>query len=318
MNNPEQDLIQTYFAPLAGDGAAGLMDDAATWVPAAGMETVLSTDTLVAGVHFIGDEPADLIARKALRVNFSDLVAKGAAPCGYLVNLGLSKSQDQAWLKRFSEGLAHDQREFNCKLLGGDTVSTPGPLTLSITAIGEVPAGKVVRRGTAQAGDVLYVTGTIGDSAIGLEVLKGRCKSVDDAYLIDRYRLPRPRTECLQLVREFASAAMDVSDGLIGDLEQLCAASKVGARVNADLVPVSDVVNSLATLDQEVLVRALTGGDDYEILFSVSYKRADEFEAACSQDVHHIGEIVEGAGVSVSTTAGETIEFPRTSWSHFD
>ncbi len=318
MSNPEQELIQTYFAPLAGDGAAGLMDDAATWVPAPGMETVLSTDTLVAGVHFIGDEPADLIARKALRVNFSDLVAKGAVPCGYLVNLALSKAQGPAWLKQFSEGLAHDQQEFNCKLLGGDTVSTPGPLTLSITAIGEVPAGKVVRRGTAQAGDVLYVTGTIGDSAIGLEVLKGRCQSMDDAYLIDRYRLPRPRTACLPFIREFASAAMDVSDGLIGDLEQLCLASGVGARVNADLVPVSEVVESLASLDQEVLIRALTGGDDYEILFSVSYKRADEFEASCTLDVHNIGEIVEGAGVSVRTTAGDAIEFPNTSWSHFD
>ncbi len=318
MSNPEQELIQTYFAPLAGDGAAGLMDDAATWVPAPGMDTVLSTDTLVAGVHFIGDEPADLIARKALRVNFSDLVAKGAAPCGYLVNLGLTTAQDHGWLKQFSEGLARDQEEFNCKLLGGDTVSTPGPLTLSITAIGEVPSGKVVRRGTARAGDVLYVTGTIGDSALGLEVLKGRCKSVDDAYLIDRYRLPRPRTECLPLIREFASAAMDVSDGLIGDLEQLCLASGVGARVNADLVPVSEVVGSLAALDPGVLIRALTGGDDYEILFSVSYKKADAFEAACTLDVHNIGELVDGTGVAVSTTAGEAIEFPSTSWSHFD
>lgn len=318
MSNPEQELIQTYFAPLAGDGAAGLMDDAATWVPAPGMDTVLSTDTLVAGVHFIGDEPADLIARKALRVNFSDLVAKGAAPCGYLVNLGLTQAQDHAWLKQFSEGLAQDQAEFECKLLGGDTVKTPGPLTLSITAIGEVPTGKVVRRSTAQPGDVLYVTGTIGDSAIGLQVLKGRCKTVDDAYLIDRYRLPRPRTACLPLIREFASAAMDVSDGLIGDLEQLCAASGVGAQVNADLVPRSQVVDSLARLDEEVLLRALTGGDDYEILFSVPYTQADAFEAACTLDVHHIGEIVEGQDVSVRTTEGERIKFPSTSWSHFD
>lgn len=317
MTNPEQDLIQTYFAPLAGDGAAGLMDDAATWVPADGMETVLSTDTLVAGVHFIGDEPAELIARKALRVNFSDLVAKGAAPCGYLLNLGLSSAQDHDWLKGFSTGLAHDQAEFNCKLLGGDTVSTPGPLVLSVTAIGEVPVGKVVRRGTAKVGDVLYVTGTIGDSAIGLEVLKGRCKTMDDPYLIDRYRLPRPRVECLPLIREFASAAMDVSDGLIGDLEQLAAASGVGARLNSDLVPISEPVESLAGLDDQVMIRALTGGDDYEILFSVPYTSADAFEAACSSDVHHIGEIVEGGQVTVCNTAGETIEFPSTSWSHF-
>ena len=133
MSSAEQDLIQTYFAPLAGDGAAGLMDDAATWVPARGMETVLSTDTLVSGVHFVGNEPADLVARKALRVNFSDLAAKGAVPCGYLLNLALSPAQDGAWLKRFSAGLAQDQSEFECMLLGGDTVSTPGPLVVPVT-----------------------------------------------------------------------------------------------------------------------------------------------------------------------------------------
>ncbi len=317
MSNREQDLIQTYFAPLAGDGAAGLMDDAATWVPASGMETVLSTDTLVSGVHFIGDEPADLLARKALRVNFSDLVAKGAVPCGYLLNLALSPAQDGDWLKSFSAGLAQDQSEFGCKLLGGDTVSTPGPLMVSVTAIGEVPAGGVVRRGTANAGDVLYVTGTIGDSAVGLQVLKGQCKTVDDSYLIDRYRVPRPRIECLEVIREFASASMDVSDGLIGDLEQLAAASGVGAKLNADLVPLSEPVQSLSLLDDQVLNRALTGGDDYEILFCVPYTKADAFETGCSIDVHHIGEIIDGESVTVHNTAGEVIEFPSTSWSHF-
>ena len=165
--------------------------------------------------------------------------------------------------------------------------------------------------------DVIYVTGTIGDSALGLEVLRGRCKTVDDSYLIDRYRLPRPRIECLPLIREFASAAMDVSDGLVGDLEQLAAASGVGARVNPDLVPFSEAVESLAVLDDQVLKRALTGGDDYEILFCVPYTKADAFEAACSKDVHHIGEIVESGKVTVCNTAGEEIELPSTSWSHF-
>lgn len=317
MSNREQDLIQTYFAPLAGDGAAGLMDDAATWVPTEGTETVLSTDTLVSGVHFMGDEPPDLIARKALRVNFSDLVAKGAAPCGYLLNLALAPAQDGAWLEKFSGGLAQDQAEFKCSLLGGDTVSTPGPLVVSVTAVGEVPAGGVVRRATAGVGDVLYVTGTIGDSALGLDVLRGKCKSIDDAFLIERYRLPKPRVDCLEVVRGFASAAMDVSDGLIGDLEQLVAASGLGAQVNSDLVPLSDPVRNLCQLDSQVLYRALTGGDDYEILFSVPYVRADEFEANCVLDVHHIGEIVEGHQVVVRNTKGELIEFPSKSWSHF-
>lgn len=317
MSNREQELIQAHFAPLSGDGAAELLDDAAVWIPAEGMDTVLSTDTLVAGVHFIGDEPADLIARKALRVNLSDLAAKGARPRGYLLNLSLGPEQDQEWLALFSAGLAQDQAEFDCSLLGGDTVSSPGPLTITVTAIGEVPTGGVIRRGTAKAGDVLYVTGTIGDSALGLDVLQGRCKSLDDAYLIDRYRLPQPRLECLELVRTFASASMDVSDGLIGDLEQLAAASGVGAKVNADLVPFSDPIASLAALDETVKGRALTGGDDYEILFCVPYEKADAFEAQCTHMVHHIGEIIDGHGVTVTNTAGEQIAFPAKSWSHF-
>ncbi len=318
MSNSEQALIQRYFAPLAGDGAAGLMDDAASWSPSPGMEAVVSTDTLVSGVHFIGDEPPDLIARKALRVNFSDLVAKGAYPKGYLVNLALPESVDDAWLKAFSAGLAQDQTEFTCALMGGDTVSTPGPLVVSVTAFGETPEGRIVRRGTASPGDVIYVTGTIGDGAIGLDVLQGKCRTTDDSFLTDRYRLPRPRTGCVEFIRKFASASMDISDGLVGDLEQLAAASGVGASVSLDLIPLSAPVESLALLDFEVQKRAITGGDDYEILFCVPYKNADLFETECREEVRHIGEIVEGSGVVVVSADGETLDFSATSWSHFE
>lgn len=294
------------------------MDDAASWVPSAGMEAVVSTDTLVAGVHFIGDEPPDLIARKALRVNFSDLVAKGAYPKGYLVNLALPADVDAAWLAAFSAGLAQDQAEFDCALMGGDTVSTPGPLVVSVTAFGETLEGRIVRRGSATPGDVIYVTGTIGDSAIGLDVLQGKCRTLDDSFLIDRYRLPRPRTGCVGLIRKFASASMDISDGLVGDLEQLVKASGVGASISAHLIPFSPPVESLAVLDMEVQKRALTGGDDYEILFSVPYAMADSFEAECREDVRHIGEIVEGGGVAVKAGDGEELDLGTTSWSHFD
>lgn len=317
MSNSEQDLIQKFFAPLAGDGAAGLLDDAASYSPAEGMEVVISTDTLVSGVHFIGDEPADLIARKALRVNFSDLVSKGAYPKGYLVNLALTDAEDNEWLKAFSSGLAEDQEKFSCALLGGDTVSTPGPLVISISAFGETPEGSIVRRGTAAPGDVIYVTGTIGDGALGLDVLQGKCRTTDDFYLIDRYRLPRPRTGCVELIRKFASASMDVSDGLVGDLEQLTLASGGGAILNVHLVPFSPPVESLAELDSEVQKRALTGGDDYEILFTVPYRKADEFERECREDVRHIGEIVEGSGVVVQDREGNAIDLGSTSWSHF-
>ncbi len=318
MSNSEQDLIQRHFAPLAGDGAAGLLDDAASYSPAAGMEMVVSTDTLVSGVHFVGDEPPDLIARKALRVNFSDLVAKGAYPTGYLVNLALSDKQDDNWLKSFSAGLEEDQKEFSCSLLGGDTVSTPGPLVVSVTAFGETPQGSIVRRGTASPGDVIYVTGTIGDGAIGLDVLQGKCRTTDDSYLIGRYRLPRPRTACVELIRKFATASMDISDGLVGDLEQLARASGAGAIVNVDLLPFSAPVESLALLDKAVQKRAITGGDDYEILFTVSYEEADAFEVECREEVRHIGEIVDGNAVTVQNTDGETIDLGSTSWSHFE
>ena len=192
------------------------------------------------------------------------------------------------------------------------------PLAISITAFGEVPAGQIVRRGGAKPGDVIYVTGTIGDGAFGLDVLQGRCKSMDDDYLIDRYRLPQPRSNCVDLVREYASASMDVSDGLVGDLEQLCLAAGVGAKMNCGHVPFSRPVQSLIELDNRMKERAITGGDDYEILFTVPYQKADAFEANCAEEVRHIGEIIDGSGLEVHTAEGERMNFHTSSWSHFD
>src|SRR4051794_19398873 len=239
----EDSLIARYFRPLATDpGAFDLTDDAAILKSSAD-ELVVTTDAIVEGVHFLPDDPPDAIARKALRVNLSDLAAKGAAPAGFGLTLAL-RAADDAWLAPFARALGEDAASFGCPLLGGDTVSTPGPLMISITAFGRVPAGKMVRRNGAKAGDRVVVSGTIGDAAMGLDVLKGgkvaQALAADTTArdaLVGRYRVPQPRVPLAQAIREYASAGMDVSDGLAGDLAKLCAASGVSAAIDTQSVP---------------------------------------------------------------------------------
>ncbi|MGY3409438.1 thiamine-monophosphate kinase [Bradyrhizobium sp. GM5.1] len=236
MTNPhnpsaEDSLIARYFKPLATDpGALGLVDDAAI-LQALGSDIVVTTDAVVEGVHYLATDPPDTIARKALRVNLSDLAAKGAVPAGFVLTLAL-RSKEDAWLRPFADALGEDAKTFVCPLLGGDTVSTPGPQMISITAFGRVPQGRMVGRTGAQPGDRILVTGTIGDAALGLDVLKGGAVAnalASDPHaretLISRYRVPQPRNALAQSVRDHATAAMDVSDGLAGDLTKLCAAS---------------------------------------------------------------------------------------------
>ena len=229
MANPhrpcEFDLIARYFAPLAAGeaGAFGLTDDAAVLTPSPGWATVTTADAMVAGVHFLPEDPPDLIARKLLRVNLSDLAAMGARPRAYLLTTAFPAAIDDAWLAAFTEGLAADQAEFGIHLLGGDTVSTPGPLTLSLMALGEARDGAVLRRSGAKPGDTVYVTGTIGDAALGLDSLRGHLSGLGPRqaeYLAGRYRLPQPRMACGPRLLGLAHAALDVSDGLVGDLDQ--------------------------------------------------------------------------------------------------
>jgi thiamine-monophosphate kinase len=323
----EDSLIARYFKPLATEaGAFGLDDDAAV-LKAGGEDVVVTTDAIVEGVHFLSSDPPDTVARKALRVNLSDLAAKGASPAGFVLTLALPGADD-AWLSAFAGALGDDARSYDCPLLGGDTVSTPGPLTVSITAFGRLPAGKMVHRSGARIGDRVMVTGTIGDAALGLNVLKGGAVAAalagDPAsreLLVSRYRVPQPRNALAHAVREHASAAMDVSDGLAGDLTKLCAASGVSADIDTPLIPLSGAAAALLARAVIAIETLVSGGDDYEILCAVPQTRCAAFEAEARRAgvaVTSIGTIVEGRRTPRFLSAeGTELPLRRLSYSHF-
>src|SRR5215472_2578795 len=221
----EFERIARFFAPLAAPGALGLTDDVAVIDGPDGEEYVLTTDAIVEGVHFLKDDPPDLVARKLLRVNLSDLAGKGARPIGYLLTTALPKRCGEDWLAAFAAGLAADQATYGIGLLGGDSTATSGPVTLSVTAIGSVARGAGVLRGTARPGDLVFVSGTLGDAALGLRVLRGELSGLDAAdrdFLVDRYRLPQPRLELGRRLVGLAQAMTDISDGLVADLGHIC------------------------------------------------------------------------------------------------
>ena len=307
-------LIARCFAPLAGPGALGLLDDAALLVPPPGRELVISADAMVAGVHFLPDDHPDLVGRKLLRVNLSDLAAKGATPLGYLLTVSAPRATPEAWFAAFAAGLAQDQAEYGVTLLGGDTTSTPGPVSLSLTIIGHVAPGAMVRRSGAREGDGIWVTGTIGDAAMGLAVaLRGERCTADEQFLLDRYRVPRPRVGFP--LANIASAAMDVSDGLVQDLGHLCRASGLGARINAARVPLSPAAAAAGDL-----LRCLTGGDDYEILMAVPPDRASRLLEAASRArvaVTRIGAFAAGEPAVAVDDAPPGLDASAGGWSHF-
>jgi thiamine-monophosphate kinase len=322
----EDALIARYFKPLATDpGAFNLGDDAAI-LKAQGDDIVVTTDAIVEGVHFLPDDPPDTVARKALRVNLSDLAAKGATPAGFVLTLAL-RAVDDAWLTLFARGLGSDASLFGCPLLGGDTVSTPGPLMISITAFGRVPPGKMVHRSGAKPGDRVVVTGTIGDAALGLNILKGgpAAAALDDAaakaMLVGRYRVPQPRNALAKAVRDHASAAMDVSDGLAGDLAKLCAASGVSAVIDAPGIPLSAAAAALLARGTVGIGTIVSGGDDYEILCAISENRFEAFAQAAGLAgvaVTSIGTVIAGDKVpAFLDSEGRDIPLPRLSYSHF-
>jgi thiamine-monophosphate kinase len=316
---PEFALISKYFGPLATDDAAlALTDDACLLKQRANCDLVVTTDALIAGVHFFADDPANLIASKALRVNLSDIAAKGAKPAGYLLALALPRTVENAWLECFARGLSEDQKEFGVSLLGGDTTATPGPLTLAITALGYVPSGGMIRRSGATPGDGVYVSGTIGDAGAGLAVLKGELIAGEHAdFLIGRYRQPTPRLSLGTALRGIATAALDVSDGLVADLGHIAEVSKVRIAVQADRIPRSNALQRLWT-GVEGAVRAVTAGDDYEIAFTARSDAAVlEAGRKVGVPVTKIGQVEEGQGVALLDGAGREITLNRTGYTHF-
>ena len=327
MASGEDSLIARYFKPLATDpGAFGLTDDAAILKSSAD-DIVVTTDAVVEGVHFLPDDPPDTVARKALRVNLSDLAAKGAEPAGFVLTLALRAAED-SWLAPFARGLGEDATLFKCPLLGGDTVSTPGPLTISVTAFGRVPPGQMVRRNGAMPGDRIFVSGSIGDAALGLDVLQRGVVTAPlggDAAgrrkLIERYRTPEPRVGLARALRDHASAAMDVSDGLAGDLAKLCAASGASAVINAAEIPVSAPVRALLTQGAVGIESIVSGGDDYEILCAIPENHVAGFTndaRLAGVAVACIGTMVAGSSVPRFVDAqGSEIALARMSWSHF-
>ena len=319
----EDDLIARFFAPIAGEAGLALKDDAACLTPPPGSDLVLTVDGLVAGVHFFADDPADAIARKALRVNLSDLAAKGAAPLGFLLTLALPRDWSVDWLAEFAGGLGEDAMAYACPLLGGDTVKTPGPLTLSITAFGAVRSGQMAKRTGVRPGDRLYVTGTIGDAALGLKLRLGQgpeLSPVARAHLLDRYLLPQPRLALRAAVERFASGGMDVSDGFVGDLAKMLRASGATAEVDLDRLPLSEAAREAVELEPGLFTVAATGGDDYELLLSVSPERAAAFEAAAAAAGVAVADIgVAGAGGAPPRfrRGGRELVFVSGSYSHF-
>ena len=317
----EFDLIASVFAPLTdGDERAlGLLDDAAVLSQVAGRDTVITTDTMVEGIHFLDAEPPDVLARRLLRVNLSDLASMGAEPDAYFLNLTLPARTNKEWLSSFAEGLRVDQSAFGVRLLGGDTTHTKRSLTVTATLLGEVPTHGAITRGGARAGDDIYVSGTIGDASLGLKMLISGADNQD--ALVKRFQLPEPRVSLGAKLRGLATAMADVSDGLAADLVHICRASRVSATVETDSIPLSvDVQTSLASGNTD-MGEILSGGDDYELVFTASPDTAGRVAAASQSaevPITHIGRISSGASeVIVLGPDGREIKLETTGYRHF-
>jgi thiamine-monophosphate kinase len=277
----------------------------------------------VASVHFRAEDPPDLVARKALRVNLSDLAAMGAEPAGYTLAAMLPRDIEEGWIAGFAAGLAADQAEFGVSLLGGDTTATPGPLSLSITVFGLVPAGRALLRRGARPGDLVAVSGTIGDGALGLDAVTGALAGLtadDLAFLAGRYRLPQPRLRLGRALRGLASAALDLSDGLVADLGHIAAVSGVGMRLDAAKIPLSPAGARALAADGARLARVLAGGDDYELALTISPENSTKLAAiaaATAIPVTVIGEVIAGQGVRVEDAAGRAIALGAGGYAHF-
>jgi len=324
MSKGEFDLIETYFAPLAAaePGSLNLKDDAAVLRFGQGRETVVTTDCLVSGVHFLPDDPPETLAAKLIGVNFSDLASMGATPRFFTIAAAFPRTLDEEWVRRFAEGIKGSQARFGGVLVGGDTVSTDGAMTLTLTAFGEVPEGTAIKRSGAKPGDALFVTGVIGDAYAGLRLLQGgydHLPASDKDYLTERYRKPSPQLEIGDMVRGIASAMIDVSDGLAADLGHLCEASGVGGVVDSKAVPLSSAVAKLLAEHHLTYEEILTGGDDYELLFSVPANKINDLEAvrlSFETPISRIGTAKESREV-IFKDGNIRLDLDKTGYQHF-
>ncbi|WP_420469821.1 thiamine-phosphate kinase [Brevundimonas sp. FT23042] len=320
----EFETIRRLFAPLAHpEWGRELRDDVAVLPGRPGHDLVLTKDAIVEGVHFLPTDPLDTVAQKLLRVNLSDLAAKGAEPFGYLLACGWSERCGWPERQLFVEGLARDQKTFGVSLLGGDTVVTPGPATFSATLMGWTPRGRTVGRAGARPGDLVFVTGFIGDGWLGLQAAQEKLALAPErlAALVDHYRAPTPRLTFSEVIRETATASLDVSDGLIADLGHIAEASEVGLDIDLEVTPLSPAGQAWFStrVDEEAaLVRLATGGDDYEIAFTAPAR--DEAVLRREAERRHIwltciGRVTEGRGVTVRH-AGKPVEIASPGFSH--
>ncbi len=312
----EFDFIAQHFRPLAGRGAMELRNDGATMALPAGEELVLSSDTMVEGLHFLPDDPADTVARKLLRCNLSDLAAMGARPRHYMLNVSVpaGRHYDENWFTKFASGLAADQKQYDISLLGGDTTGSPSPLMLNVTILGSVRQGEVLRRDGAQPGDGVWVTGSLGRAALGLQVRLGKLDGSEDS-LVEAYRIPTPRVG-LSLYG-IVSAAMDISDGLVQDCGHIAEESGVAITLFEEKLPfTSEVMAHMATHREMILL----GGDDYELLMTCPPTQEDALQAHCRKHdvpLTKVGTVTEGQGVTMLDKQQQPISFSRTGWQHF-
>jgi thiamine-monophosphate kinase len=319
----EFERIRRFFAPLAGPGGLGLLDDAAVVDCRAGQRLVVTADAIVAGVHYLLDDPPDLVARKLLRVNLSDLAAMGARPLHYLLTTALPAALGPDWVAEFARGLAEDQRRFGIDLLGGDSVATSGPAVLSLTAIGEVAVGTEIKRNGARAGDLVWVSGTIGDAFLGLALLRGAYPQLAPEYraeLIGRFQVPDARVDLGRRLAGIAHAMIDISDGLIADLAHICNTSGVAAVIALPSLPLSRAALGVVDGEPGVRIALATGGDDYELLFTApagSTQAIDDLSSVLGLPITRIGKIESGEGVRLVDAAGRTIPIDEPGYRHF-
>jgi thiamine-monophosphate kinase len=316
--------ISKVFSPLAAGypGAFGLSDDAAVMQLSPGYELVITTDTLIEGVHFLTEDEPGSIAAKLMRVNLSDLAAMGARPIGYTLNIALPSAIGDQWLEAFAAGLARDQTEFSVTLIGGDSVTTSGPITLTITAFGDVVCGEALRRSGAIAGDIVYVSGTVGDGAVGLSAATGGLESLsvqNRDYLRRRYTRPEPRVALGQKLRDVAHAVIDISDGFVADLNHIAECSDVSIEIEAAKIPLSDAVRAALNNGVASMDHVLIGGDDYELAVSVPDSAKNDMASLAKSlglQLTEVGRVCQGFGVRVLDKNGADISPAKKGYVH--